>query len=207
MTFPGFTSEDFDVFTIPGLEPRMEALIHAVRPKLHQLGDTLAPWLTAHCGEDMCPHVAKHARRSVNPPDDTWVAWANNKRGYKAHPHFQIGLWSTHVFIQFAIIYESTNKEIFANNMSKKLSAVRKSIPDSYFWSIDHMQPEVKYHHSLKKSDFEHMLNRLREVKKSEILCGLRVDKEDPLLADGPAFIHKAEETFATLLPLYRLGF
>ena len=37
-------------------------------------------------------HVAKHARRSVNPPIDTWVAFAPNKRGYKMLPHFQIGL-------------------------------------------------------------------------------------------------------------------
>jgi uncharacterized protein YktB (UPF0637 family) len=207
MTFSGFTSEDFQIFTIAGLEPRMEALIHSVRPKLHELGQTIAPYLSAVCGEEMTAHVAKHARRSVNPPDDTWVAWANNKRGYKAHPHFQIGLWSTHVFIQFAIIYESQNKAIFADNMMKKISAVRKAIPDHYFWSLDHMQPEVRLHSSLKKADFEHMLTRLREIKMSEILCGLRIERDDPLLLDGPGFIHKAEETFASLMPLYRMGF
>ena len=35
------------------------------------------------------PHVAKHARRSVNPPKDTWVAFATSKRGYKMLPHFK----------------------------------------------------------------------------------------------------------------------
>lgn len=207
MTFTGFTDEDFQVFTIPGLEPRMEALIENVRPKLHELGTQLAPWLTTLCGEEMIPHVAKHARRSVNPPDDTWVAWANNKRGYKAHPHFQIGMWSTHVFIQFAIIYESQNKTIFADHVQKKLTSVRKSIPDHYFWSIDHTQPEVQLHGSLKKHDLEHMLERLRTVKKSEILCGLRLERDDATVRDGSALLHKAEETFETLMPLYRMGF
>ncbi|WP_397261357.1 DUF1054 family protein [Peribacillus simplex] len=27
-------------------------------------------------GDEMYPHVAKHARRKVNPPNDTWVAFA-----------------------------------------------------------------------------------------------------------------------------------
>ncbi len=31
----------------------------------------------------MFPHVAKHARRSVNPPADSWVAFANSKEAIK----------------------------------------------------------------------------------------------------------------------------
>ncbi len=51
--FAGFTQEDFDVFTIPGLEPRMEALIGLVRPKLNLLGERLSPALSVLCGEEM----------------------------------------------------------------------------------------------------------------------------------------------------------
>src|SRR5690606_12482306 len=65
-----FTASDFDVFTIPGLEPRMEALIANVRPKLTTLGTALAPDLTAAVGMEMFPHVAKHARRTVHAPND-----------------------------------------------------------------------------------------------------------------------------------------
>src|SRR5690606_10184335 len=97
-TFNGFTQEDFDVFAIEGLEARMNGIKQQIRPKLEWLGQYFAPTLTMATGEEMFAHVAKHARRTINPPNDTWVAWANDKRGYKKHPHFQIGLWGTHLF-------------------------------------------------------------------------------------------------------------
>lgn len=126
MTFNGFTEQDFDSLTVPGLEPRMEAIISRVRPKLEALGGALSPYLSVLCGEDMYPHVAKHARRKVNPPIDTWIAWASSKRGYKALPHFEVGMFSTHLFIIFAVIYESPNKAVFADYVQKHTARIKK---------------------------------------------------------------------------------
>ncbi|AJY76413.1 YktB family protein [Paenibacillus beijingensis] len=204
--FEGFAPSDFDVFTIPGLEPRMDALISSVRPKLNQLGERLAPALSVLCGEEMFAHVAKHARRTVNPPDDTWVAFAPNKRGYKAHPHFQIGLFSTHLFIQFAIIYESTSKSAFADEALGHLESIIAQIPAGYVWSGDHTVPGGTAHGSLGRDALAALLSRLRSVKASEILCGIHIDRSNPLLLDGEALIARAEETFETLLPLYRMA-
>lgn len=204
--FEGFTPSDFDVFTIPGLEQRMEALIASVRPKLHVLGERLAPALSALCGEEMFAHVAKHARRTVNPPDDTWVAFAANKRGYKAHPHFQIGMFSSHLFIQFAIIYESTSKSAFADKALKHLDEIESQIPDSYLWSGDHTVPGGTPHGTMGRTSLTALLDRLRTVKASEILCGIHIDRSDSLLKDGEALITQAEATFETLMPLYRMA-
>lgn len=205
-TFPGFAPEDFDVFAIDGLEPRMEALIARVRPKLHQLGDVLAPTLSVLCGEEMYPHVAKHARRKVHPPNDTWVAYAPNKRGYKAHPHFQIGLFESHLFIQFALIYEATAKETFAKQALGRVSELRKQIPVGFTWSGDHTEPGGTLHSELSAAELKTLLTRLQTVKSAELLCGLIIDRHDPLLQEGSALLAKAEETFASLLPLYRLA-
>jgi len=204
-SFPTFTDADFDVFLVPGLEARMERLIELVRPKLTEIGQTLAPFLSAHCGQDMYAHVAKHARRTVNPPADTWVAFAPNKRGYKAYPHFQIGLWSTHLFIQFAIIYESTGKETFANNLAKRLSAIRKQVPESFYWSIDHTKPEVTPNPAMTKQSFSTLIDRLKHTKNGEALCGLQIERGNPILTDGDALRSTIETTFEQLLPLYRL--
>ncbi|MEF3310193.1 DUF1054 domain-containing protein [Paenibacillus sp. GYB004] len=204
---PAFDVADFEVFGIPGLEPRMEALIARVRPKLTKLGEELAPYLSALCGEPMYPHVARHARRTINPPDDTWVAWANNKKGYKAHPHFQVGLWSTHLFVQFAVIYESGNKEIFARNLEKKLPAIRKSIPGHFRWSTDHMQPDSSVHKNMSKQDFERMIDKLQQVKKTEALCGIRIDRKDPVLTDPALLTDIIKDTFERVMPLYRIAF
>jgi uncharacterized protein YktB (UPF0637 family) len=207
-TFEGFMQTDFDVFLIPGLAPRMEALIAHVRPKLEHLGERLAPTLSVLCGEELFPHVAKHARRTVHPPDDTWVAFANSKRGYKSLPHFQIGLWSTHVFIQFAVIYESAeHKAKLAEALRRNRAQLVGGLPGNYCWSMDHMRPEGTPLANMTEEDYERMIYRLLHVKKAEALCGLRIDRHDPLLRNGERFIDVAEQTFRNLLPLYRAAF
>lgn len=205
--FPGFGPRDFDVFDIPGLEPRMAALIANIRPKLEMLGGLLSPHLSVICGEPIYPHVAKHARRTINPPKDTWVAFANNKRGYKAHPHFQIGLWGTHLFMQFAVIYEAANKEKFAREALTRLDEIRRIVPDGFVWSGDHTVPDATPHGEMTNDALEALFRRLQTVKAAEVLCGIHLDRRDPLLRDGEAFVRKAEETFETLLPLYRMAF
>lgn len=204
--FPGFGPADFDAMSVPGLEGRMQAIIGTVRPKLEQLGAELAPFLSELTGEPMTPHVAKHARRSVNPPADTWVAWARNPRGYKMHPHFQIGIWPTHAFVQFAIIYECPDKSVFAENALRELESVRSSVPPAFVWSKDHMLPEATAFADLSDGDMAEWLNRLRNVKAAEITCGIHIRRGDPLLADGAAFLRNASDTFRTLLPLYRMA-
>lgn len=206
-TFNGFNAQDFDVFNVPGLEPRMEAIIHQVRPKLEFLGETLAPYLSAICGEEMYPHVAKHARRTVNPPIDTWVALASSKRGYKALPHFEVGLFSTHLFIIFAVIYESPNKLVFADFLDKHAAKVKTTVPDHFFWSMDHFNPVGMPQAEVNPAELKKMAERLKNVKKAEIMCGLRIERDDPVLRDGDKLIAKVEETFTTLLPLYKASF
>lgn len=204
--FQGFTKEDFAVFEIDGLEPRMEALIATVRPKLHQLGDIVASYLEELCGEPMYPHVAKHARRTINPPNDTWVAYANNKRGYKAYPHFQIGLWSSHLFVQFAIIYECPGKTAFAERALTELDSIRRSIPSYYVWSKDHMVPTGIVHGDVDNTGLAELFERLKTVKAAELTCGIHIQRDEALRMEGDAFVRLAEDTFRTLLPLYKMA-
>ena len=207
MSFQGFTAEDFDVFLVPGLEARMEVLIERVRPKLEALGAEIAPYISALCGEEMFVHVAKHARRTVNPPIDTWVAWAANKRGYKALPHFEVGMFESHLFIIFAIIYESPNKTVFASNLADQLAEIQSELPGRYYWSMDHMNPEGTLHADMDAEDFGVMINKLKQVKKAEVMCGLRIPREKASQLGGDELVQTVQQTFETLLPLYRLAF
>ncbi|MGG1618300.1 YktB family protein [Paenibacillus sp. NRS-1782] len=207
MTFSGFTAKDFDVFEIPGLEPRMEVLIEQVRPKLEAIGAELASFLTDLCGEPMHVHVARHARRKVNPPKDSWVAWAANKRGYKALPHFEVGMFASHLFVIFAIIYESPNKATFAQALKASLSDVRSNIPDHFYWSMDHMAPEGTEQKQMDEKDFQTIIDKLQQVKKAEVMCGIRIDRDDPLASDGAALLQTVRSTFERLLPLYQIAF
>ncbi|MGR6544810.1 YktB family protein [Paenibacillus tundrae] len=207
MNFSGFNSRDFDVFQVPGLEPRMEMLIERVRPKLEALGAELAPYLTELCGEEMFVHVAKHARRTVNPPIDTWVAWGSSKRGYKALPHFEVGMFDTHVFVIFAVIYESPNKITFAEALERELDEVRRNLPGEFYWSMDHMDPQGTFHKDMNSEDYDKIITKLKTVKKAEVMCGLRIERDDPLAADGEQLLKTIRSTFNTLLPLYKMSF
>jgi uncharacterized protein YktB (UPF0637 family) len=206
MQFKGFTIEDFNVFSIDGLDHRMEALIQTVRPKLEQLGAYFSPTLSQMTGNEMFPHVAKHARRSVHPPKDTWVAFASNKRGYKMLPHFQIGMWGSHVFVWFAIIYEAPIKEEYGILLQKEWGNLKDKIPKRFVWSLDHTKPDVQKHSKLSDDDFENMFTRLQNVKKAEILCGITIDRERALEMSGQEFLEEVEKTFKKLLPLYKLS-
>ena len=70
--------------------------------------------------------------RTVNPPNDTWVAFAANKRGYKMMPHFQIGLWETHLFVWFAVIYEAPNKAEFGKRLEEKAEVINKNYSTTF---------------------------------------------------------------------------
>ncbi|MBE4908884.1 DUF1054 domain-containing protein [Bacillus luteolus] len=206
MDFKGFTNEDFNVFTIEGLDARMEALKETIRPKLEALGEHFSPTLSTIVGEEMFFHVAKHARRSVNPPKDTWVAFANNKRGYKMVPHFQIGLWETHLFIWFAVIYEANGKEMFGKSLEKNITKINELIPSDFVWSMDHTKPEVISNQGLSQDDLLSMFTRLQTVKKAEILCGITIDRNTAVEMTSDQFIQKVDDTFKQLIPLYQLS-
>ncbi|RFB19210.1 DUF1054 domain-containing protein [Bacillus sp. HNG] len=206
MTFTGFTNEDFDVFTIDGLENRMNALVSHVRPKLEDLGNYFAPTLSSLTGDEMFAHVAKHARRTINPPKDTWVAFANNKRGYKMLPHFQIGLWNTHLFVWFAVIYEAPIKSEFGKILMEHSKQIRESVPNHYLWSVDHTKPDTSIHHELNDQELESMFTRLQSVKKAEILCGINISRDKVVNMNGEELIQTIDETFRKLLPLYQLA-
>ena len=197
-----WTNQDFDVFQINGLEQRMEALISCVRPKFNVLGEGFSAYFSSKLGEEFYPHVAKHARRTVNPPKDSWVAFAPYKRGYKSLPHFQIGLWGTHLFIVLAIIYEAPQKNMFAERLLAN-KALFDTIPEDFIVSGDHMSPLAIPLSEAKNEKLEQYLVRLRDVKKGEFLVGRHIPREQAIALSADDVNRVIEETFDALLPIY----
>lgn len=206
MSFSGFTNEDFDLFNIEGLDKRMDALIKHVRPKLDFFGKHFAPSLTSLTGQEMFAHVAKHARRTINPPKDTWVAFANNNRGYKMLPHFQIGLWESHLFIWFAIIYECPLKNEIGKKLESNINQIFKMTPADFSWSQDHMKPEATQHHLLTKDELHLTFERLHTIKKAELLCGYQIPRNEAVAMSPEELLKKIDSVFNNLIPLYKIS-
>ncbi|WP_077622155.1 YktB family protein [Sediminibacillus massiliensis] len=201
MTFTGFETKDFDTFQIDGLDARMEAIQSRIQPKFQELGAELTEYLTEQLNNEMFLHIAKHARRSVNPPNDTWLAIAGNKRGYKKHPHFQVGLFDDHVFIWLALIYELPEKKEIAELYLQEMNEF-KNLPDDFVVSMDHTKKDA-----FKTADLtENHLKRFRDIKKAEFLVGRQIGAEKTAAMDAEDFIALTKQTFEKLIPYYKLA-
>lgn len=204
MGFTGFSKIDFATFQIDGLQPRMEAIQTRIQPKFRQIGDILTSDLSIKLGNEMFLHIAKHARRTVNPPKDTWLAVCNNKRGYKKHPHFQVGLFDDRLFIWVAFIYELPNKSQIARNLQAKLDELNEIVPDDFVISQDHMKKDAI---TVKDANMEKILTRFEKVKKAEFLLGRHIDVDDAILQDGEKLLTYIQETIDTLIPIYQIAY
>ncbi|HLQ72120.1 MAG TPA: DUF1054 domain-containing protein [Bacillota bacterium] len=201
MTLHGFTRDDFKTFEIDGLKERMQAIQERIQPKFAEIGSELVDYLSAQLGNEVYLHIAKHARRTINPPDDTWLAISDNKRGYKMHPHFQIGLFDDHLFMWLACIYELKGKAEIATSYMEHFNDI-KHLPDEFVISMDHMKKDA---FPIKELDIKH-LERFRDVKKAEFLIGRHLQVNDARTTNGDKLLTTAKDTFKTLIPLYQLA-
>ncbi|WP_262172823.1 YktB family protein [Saccharococcus sp. Marseille-Q5394] len=202
MTQGFWTTEDFNVFSIEGLEHRMHALQTKIQPKFEVIGAQISTYLSSRGTGEFYPHVAKHARRTVNPPNDSWVAFAPAKRGYKALPHFQIGLWGTHLFIILAVIYENPDKKGIAERLSKNATMIT-SLANDFVISGDHMKPEAFIVEEIGMEGIESLLERLQTVKKAEFIIGRHLSRNAATELSQKEFFDFAEETIDQLFPIY----
>ena len=128
-----WVKDDFDVFSIDGLENRMEALQNRIQPKF-ELSVGILQIVFPHMELMSFFHMSQNTQEDSKSTKDSWVAFAPAKRGYKALPHFQIGLWGTHLFIILAVIYENPDKKGIAERLDSNIRFLT-SFPILYrFW-------------------------------------------------------------------------
>lgn len=168
MNFIGFTPRDFDTFQIEGLEARMEAIRERIQPKFQALGEALVDDVAMMAGTEMHVHIAKHARRTINAPKDTWMAFSpSKKKAIKCTPTFRLACLTTICFFWLALIYElPLKKKSIAQTYLDHLDEVRGLIPPDYVLSFDHMNKEAVRAGNLSGEQLEEALIRFRDVKK-----------------------------------------
>lgn len=205
--FPGLSGEDFDVFAVPGLEGRMAMLRERLRPKLESFGATFAPLLTETLGEPMHAHVARHARRTTNPPNDSWVAFSRDARGYKKWPCFMIGCWQTHLFVQFGTIYESPLKGGFGLAVQDAQAKVRLQLGEAARIHADHTTAHGERLTDVTEARFREVCDRSAGVRQADLLFGYEWDRATVQGLAPDALQHVLQEALLALAPLYRLAF
>lgn len=197
-----FTEKDFDVFTIAGLDPRMAEIRSMIQPKFQELDDYFAEKLGEKLETEFFVHIAQHRRRTVYPPENTWSALSQKKRGYKMEAHFQLGIWPEYLFMWLSLIDNPKNEKEIAQAFLDN-QPLFQQLDDDFYLSIDHTQPEIE---RLNEADLEKHLTRFRDVKKGEFQIGRIIRKTDDLLNDPEKARAYMLQTYEELLPLYQLA-
>ncbi|MBP2098514.1 DUF1054 domain-containing protein [Enterococcus rivorum] len=197
-----FTEKSFDVFDIEGLDARMAAIRSEIQPVFQTLDDEFKSLLEKELGVELFVHIAQHRRRTVYPPENTWSAISQKKRGYKMEAHFQLGIWPEYIFMWLSLIDNPKNEKEVAEAFLENEQLFQQLDAD-FQVSIDHTQAKIA---DLASLDLEKSLIRFRDVKKGEFQIGRVIHKDDALLGNPEKAKEYMIDTYKQLLPLYQLA-
>jgi len=208
MAFAGFAASDFRVFDLQGFQPRMTAIRAQVRPKLEALGADLLPDIGRLTGGEAYAHVAKHARRTVNPPDDTWVAFGPDKRGYKKSCHFKVAISRRCVRFLFEAGPEYADKKkwvaAWKKNASRLAPALKKARGLAWFKN-EHDEEPAAILADLSSEEIGCLADELTRTRDGQFVFGRLVSESDAAKWGPDDYRKAAVATFEALAPLYRL--
>lgn len=208
MGFTGFTAADFKVFDIPDFQGRMAAIRSRIRPQLEGLATTLLPDLTHLLQGDTFAHVAKHARRTVNPPDDTWVAFAADKRGYKKHLHFKVAVSRNCGRFLFEAGPEYAGKKRFVAAWKKQAGRIVPSLRKTKglaWFKNEHDEEPAAILSDLSPDEVVRLGDELVRTRDGQFVVGRLVGQAEAVQWEAPQYRQAALATFKALAPFFRL--
>jgi uncharacterized protein YktB (UPF0637 family) len=208
MPSAGFGPSDFKVFDVKGFQPRMNEIRARIRPKLETIGKSLAPAVAHSVGSDTFAHVAKHARRTVNPPDDTWVAFAPDKRGYKKHSHFKVAVSRHCVRFLFEIGPEHADKTRWAAAWKKnagKLAPVLRRVKGLAWFKNEHDETPESALGDMAPDALVDLAETVVRRRDGQLVLGRVVSADEAARWSDAQYRAAALDTFRALVPLYRL--
>lgn len=206
MQFPGFTSEDFDLFAIPEFDGRMAEIRARVRPKLVTLGEDLTPQIATALGSPSYLHVAQHLRRRVNPPAETWAAFAREKRGYKRWTHYRVAVSGNGVRVTVFVEDDADDKApLGANFEAGAEELITKLAPATslqWYTLADPYVPQSE----LTSERLQEAGRKLQRSKTVKFQAGISMRRQDVLKKTPEQFERWALKQVRLLKPLYLAG-
>lgn len=198
-----FTSRDFKVFDLPGFHERMEALRSVIRPKLTSIGEALAPQVSAAVDRPLFVHVAKHARRTVNPPNDTWAALGCDARGYKKDVHFRVAVSRHCVRLLFTAGAEYYDKIGWVRAWNGQVAGIAKNLKELSWFKNEHEEEPTSGIQS--PAEAKKLGGELTRRRDGQFVVGRRIGAREFTRMGPKEFEAVAIETFRTLGQLFNL--
>ena len=186
----------------------MQQIYARVRPKLVRLGDELTPALARRLHMEFFPHVARHARRTVNPPDDTWAALGPNARGYKKDVHFKVAVSRNCVRFLFEVGPEYYAKRDWADGWHrefKDIAGLLKGNKDLDWFKGEHDEEPAAHVLDFATADLKKLGDDLTRRKDAQLVFGRRVAAAE-FVSLKPKQVEKAAlDTFKPLAALFQI--
>ena len=208
MAFEGFSAKDFEVFTIPDFAGRRGRIRAQIQPKLLALGEALAPVLAGSAGGEVFAHVAKHMRRTVNPPEDTWVAFGPEKRGYKKAPHLKMAISRHCVRFLFEVGPEYAEKWKWAaawRRQAGRLVLALRKVKGLGWYKNEHDEEPAADLHEMAPQALKLLAQELTRRRDGQLVLGRRLAAAEISRMRPADFERAAATAFKDVLPLYRL--
>jgi uncharacterized protein YktB (UPF0637 family) len=198
-----FSQDDLKIFILPGFKERMAALKEKIRPKLIQLGEEVGPLLMTQWKKEFFTHTAKHLRRTVHPPDETWVAFGPQSRGYKAYIYLAFCLGKAGAQARVVMKTESKMRPILGENL---LANKKYFLKNSENWKglADYTRRDSKYRPAVIRdmnTFLEEMGPRLMKLKTAQFDVGFEVKALSNRLEQ------EVLKAFESLYAFYECGF
>ncbi|MCM0583309.1 DUF1054 family protein [Weissella diestrammenae] len=195
-----FTQQHFDVFSEPTLHGRMTQIRSVLDPEFELFAEKALPLLEQD-GQQWTAHVAKHLRRTVNPPESTWIAFSPNRRGYKMMPHFELTMWQNRLFMSLSVLENAKETPGKWAQLSKKIEVAQDLIaqlPADFVSSKDHMVNEVT------PIDVKNIVQNFTKSRQNELIIGMSIDAKSDQIGTN-----QTEQTLLhaiqALLPIYAI--
>lgn len=204
MDFMVFNEKDFDVFKISDFAGRMSRIRGQIRPKLEALGIALGSPVSGIVERPVFAHVAKHARRTTNPPDDTWVAFCGDRRGYKKHAHFKVAISLNSLRFLFEIGPEFGDKRSWSRLWKQRGAHLLPRGEFTYF-RTEHDEEAVGKLANLSKDKIAELARELTGKRSGQIVLGKRIAREVAIRWRARDYHREALKTFESFASLYRL--
>ncbi|MBI4125567.1 MAG: DUF1054 family protein [Deltaproteobacteria bacterium] len=182
-----------------GFADRMQLIKDTISPKLSKLGELLQPQLSRAVDHEIYPQVAEHARRTVNPPTETWVAFGPDPIGYKSYVHFALCVGGVGVQARVTAKQECKNRKIFGQNLmtyAEQLKDLKGNREMADYSKSNGESPETI---SDWVTFFKETGQRLKQTQTSVFDIGINL----PLSGDLSSH---AIQAFCRLSPFYKLG-
>lgn len=204
-----FDLDDFRVFDLTGFAERMHAIRSRIQPRLAGIGEGLALSLAGLVDQPVYAHVARHARRTVNPPDDTWVAFGPDKRGYKKDVHFKVAVSRNAVRLLFEVGPEYYDKAEWSRKWGREAPSLLPELGAGRtlgWYRDEHDESPSALLSTLGRDELKALGQEpVRRRRDGQLVIGRRLAAERVAAMKEAAFRKAALSTFRSLVPLFRL--